>query len=340
MAIKLNNLLGLNKRLKLKIMLTFYTHQNQQLITQTTPDAATLWVDMLQPTAAEDQQVEAFLGISIPTKDDMAEIELSARLYQEDNAEFMTATVIVNLDGEEPHKAPITFILKNNVLITVRYETPKPFNSFITRAQKLHGNLSSTAPLLFLGLLEACVARMADSLEKMSSEMDVMSRQIFRQRTNTNATRKTVNLQVLLRQIGSVGDILSLLKESLVSISRVNNYYHAINLKTTKDIAATAKMLQRDVGSLSEHTTALNQKITFLLDATLGLINLEQNQIIKMFSVAAVVFLPPTLVASIYGMNFEHMPELKWLLGYPWALGLMVISAILPYAFSKKRGWL
>ena len=321
-------------------MLTFYTHQNQQLTVQAAPDIATLWVDMVQPTASEDQQIESFLGISIPTKDDMAEIELSARLYQEDNAEFMTATIIVNLDGEAPHKTPITFILKNNLLVTVRYETPKPFTTYVARAQKAYHAPKASGEFIMLGLLEALIGRIADTLEKLSSDIDVMSHQIFKQRTQHNATRKTINLQALIRQIGSAGDVLSLLQESLVSIGRVNNYHYASSTKATKDVGPTAKMLQRDVGALTEQATALSQKITFLLDATLGLINLEQNQIIKMFSVAAVVFLPPTLVASIYGMNFEHMPELKWLLGYGWALGLMAISAILPYAFSKKKGWL
>ncbi len=132
-------------------------------------------------------------------------------------------------------------------------------------------------------------------------------------------------------------------RESLVSINRVLTYHTSVeqqDKKVTKEAKARTKVLYRDVVALTDQATFLSSKVNFLLDATLGLINLQQNQIIKIFSVAAVVFLPPTLVASIYGMNFTDIPELKWMFGYPWALGLMVLSAILPYLYFKRRRWL
>jgi magnesium transporter len=146
----------------------------------------------------------------------------------------------------------------------------------------------------------------------------------------------------VLEQIGRKGDLTSHIRDSLVTLERLVGFlgHVAMQRKSGKDLRERLKTLSRDVRSLTDHSSFLSQKITFLLDATLGMINIEQNAIIKIFSVAAVVFLPPTLIASIYGMNFEEMPELDWLFGYPFAIALMILSAILPYLFFKRRGWL
>ena len=192
------------------------------------------------------------------------------------------------------------------------------------------------------GLIEALIDRMADALERLGNEIDVISREVFRSKVD-KATKKTRNLQSFIEQIGRKGDFLTMVRESLVSISRLVAYHVAVesgDRKLTKETRQRIKLIQRDAASLGEHASFMANKINFLLDATLGLINLEQNQIIKIFSVAAVVFLPPTLVASIYGMNFDFMPELQLTLGYPLAIVLMVLSAILPFVYFKRRGWL
>lgn len=333
-------------------MLRIYTRQAERLVPIPTPvesataplfdPAAATWLDLLNPTPAEDRMVEACLGLSVPTMEEMQEIEPSARLYTEDSAEFMTLTAVTDLDTENPVKTPITFILKGNSLLTVRYADPRPFALFTTRVQKPNGALFATGEMLMLGLLETMVDRLADVLERAGDEIDAISREVFRSRT-ANAHKKTSNLQSVIEQIGRRGDLLTLARESLVSMTRLISYHQALessNHKPSKDARQKTKVLQRDVASLSDHATFLSNKINFLLDATLGLINLEQNQIIKIFSVAAVVFLPPTLVASIYGMNFKNQPELEWTYGYPFALVLMVASAVLPYLFFKRRGWL
>ncbi len=160
---------------------------------------------------------------------------------------------------------------------------------------------------------------------------------------SAKSSEKERDLQSLIDQLGQKGDFLSSIRESLVSISRLVAYHSALETqsrKPTKETRQLAKLLQRDATSLGDHATFLSGKINFLLDATLGLINLEQNQIIKIFTVASVVFLPPTLVASVYGMNFQAMPELQWQLGYPWAVVLMILSAALPFLYFKRRGWL
>ncbi|MCJ8510118.1 magnesium transporter CorA family protein [Rhizobium lemnae] len=300
------------------------------------------WYDLLKPSASEVSFIEAALGLSLPTRDEMEEIELSARLYQEDGAEFMTMTALTNLDGDAPAKTPVTFILKGNQLVTVRYAEAKPFLMFAGRAMRSNGQNYVSGEETMLGLIEAIIDRLADVLERMGNEIDGISREVFRGKS-AKSSEKERDLQSLIDQLGQKGDFLSSIRESLVSISRLVAYHSALETqsrKPTKETRQLAKLLQRDATSLGDHATFLSGKINFLLDATLGLINLEQNQIIKIFTVASVVFLPPTLVASVYGMNFQAMPELQWQLGYPWAVVLMILSAALPFLYFKRRGWL
>jgi magnesium transporter len=328
-------------------MLRSYTCRNDRIVLVEASSAAldeesVVWFDLVNPTPEEDHLVEERLGISVPTRDEMEEIELSARLYHEGGADYMTMTAVTRLDTHEPVKTPVTFILKGTSLVTVRYMEPRPFAMFAARAQRPGGLLCASGEQVMAGLLEATVDRIADALETVGNEVDVLSREVFRSNTS-NVTKKTRDLRSIIEQIGRKGDFLTMISESLVSIARHVAYYTALDTAdhpTNKDARQRSKLVQRDVAFLSDHATFLSSKINFLLDATLGLINLEQSQTIKIFSVAAVVFLPPTLVASIYGMNFEFMPELHWLAGYPFALGLMLVSAALPYLYFKRRGWL
>jgi magnesium transporter len=329
-------------------MLRIYKSQNRRLVLVDLLDGLAcqepvIWFDLFNPSSEETRLVEERLGIAIPTRDEMQEIELSDRLYQEDGAEFMTMTATAKLDSDYPAKVPVTFILKGATLVTVRHAEPKPFQVYANRIMKPNGAACETGELVMLGLLEAMIDRTADALERAGNDVDQISREVFR-KSNASATKKTRDLQSLIEQIGQKGDLLTVIRESLVSIGRLVAYHVAIEgstpRKAAKESRQRIKLVQRDAASLGDHALFLSNKINFLLDATLGLINLEQNQIIKIFSVAAVVFLPPTLVASIYGMNFEVMPELTWRFGYPYALILMIASALLPYVYFKRRGWL
>jgi magnesium transporter len=300
-----------------------------------------LWYDLLSPTPAEIKDVQEALHVSIPTREEMEDIELSARLYQEDGASFMTMTALTNLDSDEPAKTPITFILRGPTLITVRHADAKPFATFCTRALRGNGHSYETGEDVMLGVIEAVIDRMADVLERLGNEIDGISRGVFRGK-KASSRKKTRDLEALIEQLGRKGDFLSGVRESLVSISRLVAYHAALespSRRPSKEVRQLVKLVQRDATSLGDHAAFLSGKINFLLDATLGLINLEQNQIIKIFTVASVVFLPPTLVASAYGMNFELMPELQWHFGYPYAVGLMVVSALMPYLYFKRRGW-
>jgi magnesium transporter len=298
-----------------------------------------VWVDLLEPTAEEDKFVSSLLGVEIPTREEMQEIEASSRLYQEDGALFMTAAVLAQSDTENPVTSPMTFILSDHHLVTVRYADPKSFPAFVARARHA-GATVGRAELVLLGLLEAIVDRTADVLERVGAEVEAVSQLVFRH-TGPQPT-KSRDFQDVIRRVGRTGDLATKARESLVGIGRVGAFLSQSveAVKSPKDVRARLNTLARDVQSLTDHASFLSNKITFVLDATLGMINIEQNSIIKIFSVAAVVFLPPTLVASVYGMNFDLMPELGWRFGYPLALGLMVLSAVLPYLYFKRRGWL
>ena len=297
-----------------------------------------LWADLFEPTVEEERAVESLLTVDVPTRDEMREIETSNRLYEEDGAVYMTATVGSKLDSAAPESSAITFILANNRLITNRYADPTPVRRFMTHVERYPAACTSSATLL-AGLLEAFVERIADLLERVQAELDSVSHSIF-QRSNGDTTSGS-DLKSMIQRIGANGDLVSKARESLVSFQRLLMYVQqASNVSLSQDQRGRFKSTLRDVQSLSDHATFLGNKIQFLLDAVLGLINLEQNNIIKIFSVAAVMFLPPTLVASIYGMNFHFMPELDKSWGYPFALVAMVVSAVVPYIYFRRKGWL
>jgi len=307
----------------------------------------TVWLDLVEPSAEEEHAVETALGIDIPTREELAEIEVSSRLYQEDGAVFMTATLLRRGDHDQPESSPVTFVVKENTLITIRYHHPQAFPAYVKRAMKPQ-TTAMTGWGILISLLEAVVDRAADHLERVGHIVEETSRKTFgtsRARQQKRPRRRTVSLQELIENIGEEGDFTSKMRESLVSIGRVVAFMTALvdQMKQTrevKDNRARIRILQRDIQSLADHASFLADKLSFLLDAVLGLINIEQNGIIKIFSVAAVVFLPPTLVASVYGMNFDLMPELRWDIGYPFAMLLMLLSAVLPWLYFKRKGWL
>jgi magnesium transporter len=299
-----------------------------------TPPAHTVWIDLKDPTRDEELAVEGALGLCLPTREDMAEIEPSSRLYQEDATQFMTATVVVGVAEAHPTLAPVTFVLHDGVLITIRYCAPRAFEAYSAQAVRLPELRASGAAVL-LGLLDALVDRLADILEHMGVKIEAASAAVF------NAPRPPGGFQPVLNQLGAAQMTGAKARDSLVSIGRLMSYAagaHAIE----SDAALVERLhsLQQDVPSLTDHASYLSTNVTFLLDAALGMINIEQNAIIKVFSVFTVALLPPTLIGAIYGMNFHHLPELTWPFGYPFALGLMVVSAALPLLWFKRRGWL
>jgi len=302
------------------------------------PESA-VWIDLVNPSAAEDRAVERLTGIAVPTREDMQEIEISSRLYIENGARYMTATLMCQSDTDMPRTTAVTFILAGHRLVTVRYDTPKPF------PQVEHKLARSCSPVItgeqvLMELMDAVIDRCADILERVGTDLDQVSHDIFEPESERHGNAK--RYAQILAAIGRKGDLTSKVRESLVSIGRLVAFMSAVveGVKWSKDMREQLKTMQRDVASLSDHASYLSGKITFVLDALLGVVNLEQNNIIKLFSVMAVVLMPPTLIASIYGMNFKDMPELEWTHGYPLAVVAMIAAAIVPYYIFKLKKWL
>src|SRR3954464_10210733 len=299
------------------------------------PETA-VWIDLVKPTAEEDKAVERLAGIAVPTREDMQEIEISSRLYIENGARYMTATLMCHSDTDMPRTTAVTFILAGHRLVTVRYDQPKPFSVVEAKLARARAP-GITGEMVLMELLDAVIDRCADILERVGADVDQVSHEIFEPNNERHGHAKQYS-QILIA-IGRKGDLTSKVRESLVSIGRVVAFLSAVveGVKWSKDMREQLKTMQRDVVSLTDHASYLSSKITFVLDAMLGVVNLEQNNIIKLFSVMAVVLMPPTLIASVYGMNFKLMPELEWHLGYPMAILMMVLAAIGPYLFFRWK---
>jgi len=302
------------------------------------PEAA-VWIDLVKPSAEEDHAVERLAGIAIPTREDMQEIEISSRLYIENGARYMTATLMCHSDTDMPRTTAVTFILAGHRLVTVRYDVPRPF-ALVENKLARSCMAGITGEMVLMELVDAVIDRCADILERVGADVDQVSHDIFEPESERHGHAKQYS-QILIA-IGRKGDLTSKVRESLVSVGRVVTFLSAVmeGVKWSKDMREQLKTMQRDVASLTDHASYLSSKITFVLDAMLGVVNLEQNNIIKLFSVMAVVLMPPTLIASIYGMNFKVMPELEWVHGYPMALVMMLAAAVLPYFLFKWKKWL
>lgn len=322
-------------------MLRIFSATGHQLIGNgdVLPDDA-VWIDLFNPTPEEEKQVETALGFGVPTADEMAEIETSSRLYIDNGAIVMTVTLATGIMAETPETLPVSFVLGARHLVTVRYAEIRSFDLYAAQLARQPGQCSS-APAALMGLIDAIVDRLADGLEHIGREVDQISRAAFRRAgvRGQQQRRSNLALQALLIRLGAAQDGLSKARESVVSLNRALSFLQFTAPKEA-GLSPQIKTQVRDLGSLADQASFVGGNLTFLLDATLGLISIEQNAIFKILSVASLVFLPPTLVAGIYGMNFDHMPELDWVLGYPMALGIMLAVAVLPYAIFRWRGWL
>jgi len=296
-------------------------------------DTAT-WIDLCEPTPQEAERIESLLGAAIPSHEDMVEIEKSSRLYAVHDVAVMTTPLIIKSAGEYPETTHVTFILTPRQLVTVRYGEPSSFADFAETLDRRPEALAGPG-IAFAGLLDAIVDRLADTLEMTGRELDALGRLVFTGKATSNEFREK------MQQLGRSGDVISKVSESLVGLALLVTF--ARSLKTVKedsDVERKVQTVAQDVEVLLQHSGRQTNKSSFLLDALLGMINIEQSGLIKIFSVVAVVFLPPTLIASIYGMNFQHMPELNWWFGYPLALIVMLASMVLPYLLFRWKGWI
>lgn len=322
-------------------MLTIHGLSDSRLVTAALssappPGCRAVWYDLIEPSEEEDHFVEGELGIAVPTRDEMVEIEESSRLYEEGGVLYMTALVPVMSDTDTPRVTPVTFVLTADRLVTVRYERPRSFDIFRQRAERGAVVLADGRSVL-IGLLETVVDRLADALERIGADIERLSNDVFRPRRE-----REKGLEEAITAIGRSGGTLARIDASIVSLARLFHYLGEENGHDRLDRDGRARLatLELDARSLAEHVKSIDTRVNFLLSATLGLVGVEQNTIVKIFSVLAVVFMPPTLIASIYGMNFHTMPELDLPWGYPMALGLMLASVGTTFAVFKWKRWL
>jgi magnesium transporter len=299
--------------------------------------ADALWFDLVEPTRDEDLVVERHLGIEIPTREEMADIEPSEILYREGETRYMTARILCSSDTERPELLDVSFILTRRALVTVRYGQPRSFSMFQSRAVKPGGCRHQPEAVLD-GLIETIIDRAAEILGTTGKKIDRLSHDIFE--NERRGTRRAAGFRAAIKSLGRKGDIISNVRESMVSVERLLVFLSASLSRKGGSYQGEWRTALRDVQSIEEHAMFLSSKVQFLLDATLGLVSIEQNDIMKVFSLMSVILLPPTLVGSIYGMNFEAMPEIKWPHGYPFALVLMAMAAVLPFLYFRWKRWL
>lgn len=303
----------------------------------------TVWIDLLRPTDEERAYIAEALGVELPTREEMKEIEASSQLYTEGDTVYLTTPVIARADTPHPEQGELTFVLTPRYMLTIRYMDPRSVATFAIRTARQPELLASAEDAL-LGILDAVADRVADVLELVGGRIDALSRRVFTDTLDSHAARgrrkQSSDLQEVLRGVGRAGDLTHKVRDCLAGMDRLVAFLTSVSLgRLTKEQKFALKTLNRDLRSLSEHAGFLAQETSFVLDATLGLISIEQNNIIKIFTIAATVLMPPTMIASLYGMNFRHMPELDWQYGYLWALGVMVLAAVLPAWFFRRRGW-
>lgn len=304
---------------------------------------AACWIDLLHPTPGEEAQVEALIGVEVPSRDELHDIEPSSRLYLENGAAYLTASVVWKADSDFAEIADIGFVLAGGRLITIRYAEPKAFTMFAANAHRelAHRELAShRGHDVMTRLIEAMIDRSAEVLEHRSRRIDALSTEVFSRGAASNPEAVTRDLEATLGVIASHQRTIAKVRESLMSLARVASFLQTLpEIMGDKTLKQRCRSMAGDVQSLSEHADFISENIIFLLDASLGLISVQQNQVMKVLSVAAMVFLPPTFIGTVYGMNFQNMPELNQPWAYPVALAVMATSALGPYLWFKRKGW-
>ena len=300
----------------------------------------TLWIDMIDPSDAEDDRVERATGFTLPRSHQIAEIEPSSRLVAEEGVLMMSTPVLYREDGVL-HTTPVGFVLGRDHLVTIRAHTLKSFSDYVAGrqgAEPLAGPVDA-----LLGLLDGVIGRMADGMEAVGAELDGVSKEIFGI-AHRDAKQKPIRierrLRATLQTVGRSGDTTSHARDSLLGLSRLLVFLaNKGGDRVTRDHHERIEILKQDVAALGDYETRLTDKVQFLLDSTLGFINIEQNRTFKLLTVISVIGIPPTFIVGLYGMNFKNMPEYDWTYGYQYGLALVVLSIVVPIVYLKVKGW-
>ena len=300
-----------------------------------------VWLDLASPTDAERAAAEKLTGLRVPSRDDLAEIENSSRAYTEHDVIYLSMPYAFLAADGLSHLTPVGFVLSENQLLTVRFEDLPAFETYAAHFNRGEPKSSSEA---FIGLVEAIVDRIADVLERAASDLDQLSKLTFR--SEDGSKKRTVRradqeLRRILTKVGQFGDRLGNLRDSVLSLGRVISYsQQALGKLCSPDQAARLVTLKQDNASLNDYDQQLGNKTSFLLDAVLGFISIEQNNGVKVLTVVSVVGIPPTFIVGLYGMNFKNMPEYDWAYGYQYGLGLVLLSIVIPIVWFRVKGWI
>ncbi|MEO8896386.1 MAG: magnesium transporter CorA family protein [Rhizomicrobium sp.] len=303
-------------------------------------DGKTVWVDLCEPTDEELAQACRDYGLDIPPREQLEEIEFSSRLQYEDDIFTISVPVTPHAENGEDTTSPLGFMLTKDLLVTIRFAHLHTFPAIIKRVERR----PRSAPDVFMVIVEALVDYGADRLEELRAEALAISNRIFhkdmQEKQQRNVKRVNRMLRNTLIEIGDMGERLSYIRDTLLVMQRAVPFMTEHGDGWLGDpIKARLKMVGSDVQSLNDYEVHLTDKLQFLLDAALGFINTEQNDLFKVLTIASVVGIPPTFIASMYGMNFHDMPELSWAWGYEWGIFLILLSTVIPIIWFKYRGW-
>jgi magnesium transporter len=295
--------------------------------------ASAVWIDLQSPTEDEVAVVERATGLKVPTREDVSAIEASSRLQRVGKALYLSAPLLAA--GEATHLSPVGFVLTPERLITLRFDK---LGAFDLAAGHIERDPHVSGFGAFTCLFESIVDKLADGLELLGSELDHVSHGVFHKKDYRRGAATELHQRQTLARVGRVGERLSQIKDVLLTVGRIVPFVLEV-AETPEPIAARLKAVRQDIVSLNDYEAHLASKVQFLLDAVLGFINISQNDIFKVLTVWSIVGIPPTLMAGVYGMNFKAMPELNWAWGYPFGWGMILISALIPLAWFKWKGW-
>ncbi len=326
------------------MMTAFYREGDrivQAFVRPNTPLTGTpVWLDLNNPSFDEERRIKQALNIAIPNREEIWRNHITNHMYSEGGVAYMNAAILRKTDGDHPKTSAITFIAAPQCLVTIRYIYPTSFEHFQRRLLNTP-HAFPTADHVLAGLLEEMVARVAYHSELMDDGLDDLSYRIFDNHAFENKQgNPSLIMRRILQKLGGLNTLNAKTHESLNSLLRMLNFYRDELGADQPQLTRRLDVLLHETQTLAAQSNFLSSQIAFQLDASLGMINVEQNLIAKIFAIAAVFFLPPTLISSIYGMNFAHMPELNWVWGYPFAIGLMVAAAAGTLFYLKRKGWL
>lgn len=299
-----------------------------------------IWIDLNNPSFEEERRLKQLLNIAIPNREEIWRNHITNHMYTDGGVAYMNAAVLHKTDSSHPKTSAITFIVAPQCLVTIRYIYPTSFEHF---QRRLINNPQAfpTPDHILSGLLEEMVARVAFHAELIDDGLSDLAHKIFDDHAFENKQgNPSLIMRRLLQKLGVLNAMNARIHESLNSQLRLLSYYREELGTAQPALTRRLDVLLHETQTLADQSNFLSSQISFQLDASLGMINVEQNLISKIFTIFAIFFLPPTLISSIYGMNFDHMPELHWLLGYPFAIGLMIATFFATYIVLKRKGWL